>query len=407
MEAFDMELTKRMIEEYLKSSKKSKSEMITQYCDLTHVRRATAVKRFERCKNGNVKSKVGTFKKRGPKKKYEQIHEWIIQRCWELSGCVCAEKVHPMLRIYIEELKKNGKVSLYELSKAEEVCQISLGTLKRIIGKFPKASSRRKEKGNAFIYQKVAIEANFGRYASKGVGYVEVDFVEHNGGTSAGPFAVTAIYVDTYSQWISRAAGLGKNQMSVRNMNRIAHAKIPFNVVRYHPDNDKTILKILFEGLMGNGRVSLTRSRPYEKNDNAHVEQKGGDKVRKLVGYFRYETEEEVSLLNEIYKRADLLDNFFIANFKLKARIKNENGKTVKKVYEKPEAPYQRLLESEQLEEEQKEKLREIYKSLNMVKLREEIEGLTKELYHMQERNSNGNFSDGNMIQPTLYFDDI
>ncbi len=132
-----------------------------------------------------------------------------------------------------------------------------------------------------------------------------------------------------------------------------------------------------------------------------------GSYVRKLVGYFRYETEEEVSLLNEIYKRADLLDNFFIANFKLKARIKNENGKTVKKVYERPETPYQRLLESEQLEEEQKEKLREIYKSLNMVKLREEIEGLMKELYHMQGRNGKGNFSDRNMIQPASYFDDI
>ncbi|MBP9518520.1 MAG: hypothetical protein KBE50_04275 [Fervidobacterium sp.] len=53
-----MELTKRMmIEEYLKSSKKNKSEMITQYCDLTHMRRTTAIKRFERCKRGNVKSK--------------------------------------------------------------------------------------------------------------------------------------------------------------------------------------------------------------------------------------------------------------------------------------------------------------------------------------------------------------
>jgi len=77
--------------------------------------------------------------------------------------------------------------------------------------------------------------------------------------------------------------------------------------------------------------------------------------VRKLVGYFRYETEEEVSLLNEIYKRADLLDNFFIANFKLKARIKNENGKTVKKVYERPETPYQRLLRASSWKKNKKE----------------------------------------------------
>ena len=99
--------------------------------------------------------------------------------------------------------------------------------------------------------------------------------------------------------------------------------------------------------------------------------------------------------------------NTHIAKFKLKTRIRNDNGKTIKKVYERPETPYQRLLESEQLEEEQKEKLREIYKSLNMVKLREEIERLTKELYHMQERNGKDNFSDRNMIQPVSYFDNI
>jgi len=68
MEAFDMELTKRMIEEYLKSSKKSKSEMITQYCDLTHVRRATAVKRFERCKKGDVKVKWVRLRKEGQRR---------------------------------------------------------------------------------------------------------------------------------------------------------------------------------------------------------------------------------------------------------------------------------------------------------------------------------------------------
>jgi len=103
----------------------------------------------------------------------------------------------------------------------------------------------------------------------------------------------------------------------------VAHSKFPFDVICYHSDNDKTILKILFEKIKGKDGKYLSRSRPYKKNDNAHVEQKGGDKVRKLVGYFRYDSEEEVSLLNEIYNRADLLDNFFIANFKLKDKIKN------------------------------------------------------------------------------------
>lgn len=74
-----------------------------------------------------------------------------------------------------------------------------------------------------------------------------------------------------------------------------------------------------------------------------HVEQKGGDKVRKLIGYFRFDTERDVRLLNEIYKRADLIDNYFIACAKLKEKVKDSKGKTIKKVYESPMTPYQRL----------------------------------------------------------------
>ncbi|PNR87268.1 hypothetical protein X925_09720 [Petrotoga sp. 9T1HF07.CasAA.8.2] len=149
---------------------------------------------------------------------------------------------------------------------------------------------------------------------------------------------------------------------------------------------------MLFEKVKGNNEVKLSRSRPYKKNDNAHVEQKNGDKVRKLVGYFRYESEEEVSLLNEIYNRADLLDNFFIASFKLKNKVKNDTGKTIKKEYEKPKTPYQRLLESNTVSEKTKSQLKKTYESLNMVKLRKEtprrgfkeINILVDKLYNIQ-----------------------
>jgi hypothetical protein len=111
-----------------------------------------------------------------------------------------------------------------------------------------------------------------------------------------------------------------------------------------------------------------------------------------LVGYFRYESEEEVSLLNEIYSKADLLDNFFIANFKLKNKVKNDKGKTIKKEYEKPKTPYQRLLESNTVNEKTKSQLKKTYETLNMVKLREEtprrgfkeINLLVDKLYNIQ-----------------------
>jgi hypothetical protein len=127
-----------------------------------------------------------------------------------------------------------------------------------------------------------------------------------------------------------------------------------------------------------------------------------------IFRYFGIEllSEEEVSLLNEIYKRADLLDNFFIANFKLKDKIKNNKGKTVKKMYENPKTPYQRLLESDSLTENQKQILIKTFNNLNMVKLRNEINKLTNKLYNIQLRKNNSNFNDINMIQPVHSFND-
>jgi len=118
---------------------------------------------------------------------------------------------------------------------------------------------------------------------------------------------------------------LGKNLESLKRIDEIVHRRIPFKVLHYHPDNDKSILKVLFKRVRQTGS-DLSRSRPYKKNDNAHVEQKGGDRVRNLVGYFRYDTEEEVGLLNEIYEVADSVDNFFIPTVKLKFKITDSRG---------------------------------------------------------------------------------
>jgi hypothetical protein len=84
----------------------------------------------------------------------------------------------------------------------------------------------------------------------------------------------------------------------------------------------------------------LSRSRPYQKNDNAHVEQKNDDKVRKLVGYYRYDTEQEIRLLNLLYERSDLLDNFFIASAKLEEKIRDNKGRVIRRVHDKPKTPY-------------------------------------------------------------------
>ena len=396
---FDMKLTQKLLKNYQKSSKKERGKILNDYCQLSGTNRNTASKRFNKkirnpyprlssCKRINKQEK-----KRGPKRKYTVIHRKIIKLCWELAGSLCGENLHPMLSIYAKQLKENGKLNFCSQKELNQTKKISLGTLKNVIAEFPKTSSKKRYKGNALLYKQIPIMADFGKFAKLKPGYTEVDFVEHNGGNCSGIFAVTGVYVDLFSQWTAKAAGFGKNLYSIERIDKIAHRKIFHPIIHYHPDNAKPILKILFERLkLEKSRkdkkkkfFKLSRSRPYKKNDNAHVEQKNGDKIRKLIGYYRYDTQEEIDLLNQLYGKADLLDNFFIASAKLKKKIKDAKGRPIKRIHDVPKTPYRRLMENKYVSKKTKQKLIKIYHSLNMVRLRKEIETFLNKLFKIQQ----------------------
>jgi hypothetical protein len=387
---FEMKLTQKLAKEYKEGNKKEKGKILDRYCKLTGAKRNTAAKRFRRkMRNPYPRAlKVYTGRKRGPKKKYTIVHRKIIRHCWELSGQICGERLRPMLEIYLDQLGKNSQLNFYQARDIAQVKKIPLGTLKKIMADFP-STNKGKRKGNAEIYKEVPIVANFGKFAHQKPGCVEIDFVEHNGGNSQGKFAITGQFVDVYSQWIARSASLGKSQKSIEKIDKLAQQKIYHPIYHYHPDNNKSILNILHQKTRDDKQKKLSRSRPYKKNDNAHVEQKNGDKVRKLVGYFRYDTKEESRLLNRIYNRADLLDNFFIPSAKLKSKVRDKKGRVIKRCHDEPKTPYQRLISYKKISRKTKKNLTKIYTGLNMVILRREVDLLIDELLYFQ-RQKNG-----------------
>jgi len=115
------------------------------------------------------------------------------------------------------------------------------------------------------------------------------------------------------------------------------------------------------------------------------VEQKNDDKVRKLVGYYRYDTPGEVDLLNRLYEKADILDNFFIPSAKLIEKIRDNNARVIRRVHDKPKTPFQRLIECEQLKKHDKRKLKNIFKSLDMIELRQEVNKFLQFLYDFKQ----------------------
>ncbi len=116
----------------------------------------------------------------------------------------------------------------------------------------------------------------------------------------------------------------------------------------------------------------MTRCRPYEKNDQAQVEQKNWTAVRKLVGYNRYETEEERKLLEAIYTDWERVVNFFPPIQKLIQ--KEREGSKVRKVYDQAQTPFQRVLACPQVEEAVKGGLQDVFSKLGLVALRQRID---------------------------------
>lgn len=386
MTHFDMELTQRQAQEYKKVTKKQKGQIITQYCKLTRVSRNLASKRFRKViRNPNpwILKESKSLVRKGRKPKYNCIHKAIVRKTWELSGEICGERLHPVLDEYIYQLESAGELRYYGKRYINETKTISERTLKRVIDKFPKASKKR-HYGNDSIYKAIPIDAHFGNNADK-PGYVEVDYVEHNGGSSQGEFACTGTYLDINLGWLVRSAALGKSKDAVGQIHDNVKLRIFHKIHEYHPpDNAKPILKLLLERKLNPHirHYTISRSRPYHKEDNGHVEQKNGDKVRKLVGYHRYDQKEQVALLNQLYEVEDQLGNYFVPSQKLTEKVMDDKGRVLGRKHDKAKTAYQRLMESSGVDKKIKRQVKEIHKGLNLIQLRKQSEELQKHLFN-------------------------
>jgi len=150
---------------------------------------------------------------------------------------------------------------------------------------------------------------------------------------------------------------------------------LPFQLVAIDPDNGSEFINWQLFNYCLEREIDFTRGRPYQKNDNAHVEQKHWTHVRKVFGYHRRATADELNIMNDLYRNEiRLYKNFFMPNVKLiEKKRTGKHGEKIKKIYDKAKTPYQRISECDQVGEKAKEELRKQYKQLNPAELRRAI----------------------------------
>jgi len=203
-------------------------------------------------------------------------------------------------------------------------------------------------------------------------GFMEVDLVAHCGESAMGPFLYTLTAVDVSTGWTECLAIPNKTQVAVSTAVKALRLRLPFPLLGIDSDNGSEFINGLLHRYCFDEKITFTRSRPYKKNDQAFVEQKNGSVVRSTVGYDRFETEEDLRLLQLVYEYLHVYVNFFQPVMKLIGK-KRIDGKTIK-VYDQAITPYRRALGSEDVAFSDKVGLSNLYVQLNPVTLRKNID---------------------------------
>lgn len=211
-------------------------------------------------------------------------------------------------------------------------------------------------------------------------GFTQSDTVAHCGDSGTGVFASSLTLTDIFSTWTENRASLTKKTHHIRGLFVDIDKNLAFDLLAVNVDSGSEFINAEMINFTREKKIAFTRSRPYKKNDNCWVEQKNYTHVRELFGYERIAEEHLVQLMNGIYKNYwNPLQNFFMPTFKLKEKIRI--GSRIQKKYERPQTPYQRLIESSHVTEDQKVRLRERKKGLDPFKLERDLESNLKTFF--------------------------
>jgi len=210
-------------------------------------------------------------------------------------------------------------------------------------------------------------------------GFVEVDLVAHCGESTEGQYLNTLTCTDIATGWTECLGLPNKTQQAVSQAILTLQERLPFPLLGIDSDNGSEFINDTLYRYCLAEQITFTRSRPYRKNDQAHVEQKNWSVVRHTIGYDRLTTAEELELLISIFEDLRLYVNFFQPVLKLVGK-ELVDGKTIKH-YDTAATPFRRILASDQVTLDVKARLTNLYFQLNPVMLRNSIDQKVAKLW--------------------------
>jgi hypothetical protein len=361
---------------YRKASKEVKRIILNEFCSNTGYNRKYAIRKL----NGPAPAKAKTIYRRRRKHTYGPEVVSILAAVWEAAGFPCSTRLKALLTLWmpwIQEkfrLTQQGERKLLSIS-ARQIDR-RLTDKKAFIGK----RMYGRTKPGTLLKHHIPIRTD--NWDIRTPGWTEIDTVSHSGNNAEGKFAYTINQTDILTTWVESRAVLGKAEDVVGpGIDEMAQA-LPFPLKGLDSDNGSEFVNWHVWRYCKRNKVQPFRGRPYKKDDNAHIEQKNWTHVRKLMGWDRYDRQEAVDAMNDLYRNElRLFMNLFMPSVKLlrKERI----GSRVKRVYDKPQTPFQRVIASKQGDPVKIAELQKLSATLNPFDLTKTIENKLDRLFKL------------------------
>lgn len=290
-----------------------------------------------------------------PRRRYGEEAAAALVPLWEASDRLCGKRLAALLPLLVASLEQHGHLQL-EPGVREQVLAMSSATIDRLLAPIRKASTannwRRPPRAYSAVRRRVPVRTFKGWSDHHEPGWLEIDLVAHCGGRMQGPFLWSLVATDIATGWSESLPILVREGAVVLTALQLIRRQLPFPLRGIDADNDPVFMNSLMEAWCDRPghQIVLTRSRAYQSNDQAWVEQKNGMLVRRVVGYQRLEGLEAAQVLGELYGALRLFTNLFQPSFKLKSS--ERAGGRIKRQHHPPRTPLQRLLASGTLSEE-------------------------------------------------------
>ncbi len=373
------EYLRAIYKRYRTAGRKAKKVILDEFCENTGYHRKYAL----RLLNGPRPEKQRGTQRRRRGLSYNQETLAVLTAVWEAAGYPWSLRLKALLPLWLPWIRKRFRL---RPEVQQQLLKISPRQIDRRL-QARKTEKRRRIYGRTkpgyLLKHQIPVKTD--RWDVHSPGFTEVDLVSHSGNSASGEFAHTLNVTDIHTTWTESRAVLGRGEEAVqRALNEVAGV-LPFPLRGVDSDNGSEFINWHLKRWCEHKQIQLTRGRPYKKDDNAHVEQKNWTHVRKLLGWERYDTHEAVATINDLYSHElRLWLNLFLPSVKLVRKVRV--GSKVRRVYDGPRTPFERVQACPQADPAKVARLEQWRKTLDPFQLGRIIERKLDRIYRLANR---------------------